>query len=153
MRFGPSRDDLRIVGEVLEELGIDGISGRMTNELSGGQQQTVIIARALAQRPRLLLLDEPTASLDVRHQLDMLDLIQRQNETGIPSIIAIHDLNLAVRYCRHFIMLKEGKVLHAGGPGILTRETIREVYDIEADIIPRDAGPIVYPFRAAARPT
>lgn len=145
MRFGPARRDLRIVEDVLEELGIAAISGRMTNELSGGQRQTVVIARALAQNPRVLLLDEPTASLDIRHRLDMLDLIRKQNEAGITSIISMHDLNLAARYCRHFVMLKDGTVRYAGGRDVLTPETIREIYDIEVEIIRRNGAVIVHP--------
>jgi len=146
MRFGPSKRDLQIVERVLEELGIDDISSRMTNELGGGQRQTVVIARALAQKPHLLLLDEPTSSLDIRHKLDMLDLIRKQNDTGITSIVAIHDLNLAARYCRHFIMLKDGRVRYTGGQEILTPDTIREIYDIEVEIIQRDSGLIVHPL-------
>lgn len=145
MRFGPSKKDLEIVDGVLRELGIDDISHRMTNELSGGQRQTVVIARALAQRPRVLLFDEPTSSLDIRHQLDVMELIRRQNRRGITSIIAIHDLNLASRFCQDLVMLKEGKVRYTGGREILTRDNIKEIYDVDVELIERGDDLIIHP--------
>ena len=146
MRFGPGRRDLEIVEEVLRELDIEDISQRMTNELRGGQRQTVAIARALAQRPRVLLFDEPTSSLDIKHQLEVMHLIRRQNKRGITSVIAIHDLNLAARYCQDFIMLKEGKVRYTGGREVIKPENIRDIYGVDVEIISRGGDIIIHPI-------
>ncbi|NMB40369.1 MAG: ABC transporter ATP-binding protein, partial [Firmicutes bacterium] len=102
----------------------------------------VLIARALAQEPDVILLDEPTSNLDLRHQLEVLNLIKEQAEKGITSIVAIHDLNLAARYCDKFVMLKKGIVYAAGGAEILHPENIESVYQVKVSAI-SDSGRVV----------
>ena len=101
----------------------------------------MIIARALAQEPKVLLLDEPTKNLDIRHSLDIMSLIRGMNEEGELTVITVlHDLDLATRYCRRVVLLKDGKVFRDGDiGGVLTPENIGSVFDIRSRIH-RDAG-------------
>ena len=118
------------VWEVLKILGLESLALRDFKEISGGQQQQVIIARALAQNSNILLLDEPTSDLDIRHQLEVMEIIRKlTRERNISAIIAIHDLNLASRYSDQVIMLYNNKIFAAGSPcSVLTPENIAKVY-------------------------
>ena len=106
------------------------ISERFIDELSGGERKRVFIARALAQEPEVILLDEPTANLDIHHQVDFLDLILNLNrEKGLTIAMASHDLNIASEYCDRLILLREGRIYKIGSPReVITRENIEEVY-------------------------
>ena len=108
---------------------------RNINELSAGERQRVIIAKALCQRPVLLFLDEPTAHLDISYKIEILDLIKHLNETtGLTAAIVLHDLNLASEYCSRMILLKSGRIIKDGTSSeVLTKKNIDEVY--ETDII------------------
>ena len=130
--------DKQITSRIIHQLNIEDIAMKDVNKLSGGQRQRVFIARALAQQPEILLLDEPTANLDLRHQLEVLQLLGSVSQDNITTLVAIHDLNLAARYCSHFIMLKEGKIFSSGGREILTKENIEALYDIEVNIFHAD---------------
>ncbi|MBC7130112.1 ABC transporter ATP-binding protein, partial [Candidatus Bathyarchaeota archaeon] len=104
-----SEKDVEIVAEILKLLGIEELATRHFNELSGGEQQKVVIARALAQQPQILLLDEPTSNLDIKHQLEVLDLIRNLSRSMKLSVVmAMHDLNLASRYSDKIVMMKKG---------------------------------------------
>ena len=129
--------DKEIVSEILVSLRLEELAGRFFDELSGGERQKVLIARALAQEPEVLLLDEPTSNLDLRHQLEVMKLIQELvKERGLSAVIAIHDLNLAARFSDKLIFLKRGKILAAGRPEeVLTSEIIREVYGVSAFVL------------------
>ncbi|AKB35763.1 Vitamin B12 ABC transporter, ATPase component BtuD [Methanosarcina siciliae C2J] len=142
-----SRDDVEITGAALKLLNLEQVALRSHSELSGGQQQRVLIARALAQQSRVLLLDEPTSKLDIRHQLEVMDIIRTLvDERGLLSILVIHDLNLASRYSDRLIMLKEGKIYAAGAPAsVLTKENIRAVYGVEAAVVLEDNLPHIIP--------
>lgn len=137
----PSGHDFEVVSEVLNLLGINEFALRDINELSGGERQKVIIARAVAQEAEVLLLDEPTSHLDLRHQLEVLELIGKlAKQRGITVILALHDLNLAARYSSKIIMLKEGRVHAIGTPEeVITKENIKRVYGVKSEII-RGAG-------------
>ena len=87
---------------------------RTLDTLSGGERQRVFVARALAQQPRILLMDEPTANLDILHQLKVLDLVRRLVADGLTAVAAIHDLNMAARYCDKLVLLSSGRVLAVG---------------------------------------
>ncbi|NLB75881.1 MAG: ABC transporter ATP-binding protein [Crenarchaeota archaeon] len=105
-------------------------------ELSGGEQQRVLIARSLAQEAKVLLLDEPTSNLDIRHQLEVMDLTRKlvSNER-LSAAIAIHDLNLAARFCDRIVMMRDGKIFAAGTPSdVLTAGNIRSVYGVKVKI-------------------
>jgi iron complex transport system ATP-binding protein len=136
-----STRDKEVVSQILVLMGLEDMVMRQFNELSGGERQKVLIARALAQEPEVLLLDEPISNLDLRHQLEVLNLISAAvKEKNISAIMAMHDLNLASRFSDRMIFLKEGKVYTIGKPiAVLTAENIREVYGVEA-IINKDSG-------------
>ena len=107
-KWGPLviRECKRLVSNVLEDLEIDDLAPRYLNELSGGQKQMVSIAQSLVREPKVLLMDEPTSSLDLQHQLEVLDLIRDVTiEREITTLIALHDLNLAARYADYFVAM------------------------------------------------
>ena len=117
-------------------------------QLSGGEKQLAAIARALAQEPKLLLLDEPTSHLDITHQVQVLNLIQRLNsELGLTVLMIIHDLNLAGEYCDHLVMMNDGKIYISGKPEeVMTYKTIEEVYNtvVIAKTNPLSKKPVIF---------
>ena len=127
---GESKVDRQLVANALELVGITELKERRFDELSGGERQKVILAMALAQQPKLLLLDEPIVHLDIAHQIEILELIRRLNvEQGLTVIGAMHDLNLAALYFDRLILLKEGMVSADGTPAqVLTEARIKEVF-------------------------
>ena len=143
-----SEKDNEKVLEALKLLEIEQFALRDFNELSGGQQQKVLIARALAQEADVLLLDEPTSNLDIRHQLEAMDIIKKLvKEKGISAIMAIHDLNLGSRYSDRVIMLNGGTIIDAGNPSsVLTPENIKQVYGVEAVVRNESGRPYIVPI-------
>ena len=140
--------DREVVAEVLTLLGLEKFCNRDFNELSGGERQKVLIARALAQEPEVLLLDEPTSNLDLRHQLEVLGLVRSiVKEKGMAAVMAIHDLNLAARFSDKLAFLHRGRIHDVGEPAeVLTQENIRSVYGVEA-LISEDSGiPYIIPL-------
>ncbi len=132
-RFQKEKEnDRQIVCNAMEVTGVKHLAKQSAQNLSGGERQRVIIARALAQEPELLLLDEPTANLDINYQVEFLNLVRRLNrEKGITVIAAIHDLNLAAQFFDHFVLLAEKKILDVGKPEtVLTTENISFAYGI-----------------------
>jgi iron complex transport system ATP-binding protein len=131
---GPA--DLAIARQALASTGTSAFEARPFATLSGGEKQRVVIASALAQGPELLLLDEPTASLDLGHQLDVQLLLAALNrDDRVTMVLSTHDLNLAAALCRHLILLRDGRVI-AQGPtdDVLTPETVRALYGVDADV-------------------
>ena len=129
--------DLDIVYDTLRLLNIEHLALRSFDELSAGQHQKVMLARGLVQEPRILLLDEPTSNLDIKHQMEVTrilrDLSQQKN---ILVIMISHDLNIAAKYSDTIIMLAKGSIFAIGTPSeVLTRENIKEVYDVDSEII------------------
>lgn len=129
--------DRQAVDSAMELIGIEKLRGRFFNELSGGERQKAILAMALVQEPRLLLLDEPTAHLDINHQTELLELVKRLNqEQGITVLGAMHDLNLAALYFQRLVLLKEGRIFADGPPNnVLTEETIKEVFSASVQVM------------------
>jgi len=148
--WASSGEDEERVWDVIDLLGLEDIALHLFNELSGGQQQKVLIARALVQDTELMLLDEPTSNLDVWHQLDVMrivsDLVYRQ---GITALMAVHDLNMASRYSDLIVLMKKGRIHVAGSPGeVLTPEHIAEVYGVEAEVQrPNNGNPVIIPLQ------
>ncbi|MGE0703520.1 MAG: ABC transporter ATP-binding protein [Vicinamibacterales bacterium] len=129
-------DDLAIARDALRATGTEAFEDRSFSTLSGGEKQRVVIASALAQSPEMLLLDEPTASLDIGHQFDVQQLLGRLNrDHAVTMILSTHDLNFAAALCRRLVLLRGGRVLAAGPtPEVLTPEAVRALYDVDADV-------------------
>lgn len=126
-------EDYRIVEEALKTVGMASFAERSFSTLSGGEQQRVILARALAQQTECLILDEPTNHLDITHQLQLLKLVKQLDVTVIS---AIHDLNMAAAFCDRLYALKEGEIVGNGTPEeVLTREFIRDIYQVETELV------------------
>jgi len=120
-------DDIRVARQAMEETDVMHVAHRLINEVSGGERQRAIIARALTQEPRVLLLDEPTAHLDLNHQLDICAILRRLKEQrGLSVILVSHDLNLASQYCDRLLLLKEGRIFRMGTPAEVIRADVLE---------------------------
>ena len=128
--------DLAVAQRAMEQTEVHGLATREVHALSGGERQRVILARALAQEPRVLLLDEPTAFLDIKHQVAVYDLIrQLSREQGLAVVAILHDLNLAALYCDRLALLKAGRVFCQGTPDqVLTYANVKAVYETEVYI-------------------
>lgn len=140
-RFAPLTAACRsAIARAMSLTGVTQFASRRTTELSGGELQRVYLARALAQEPKLLLLDEPTSNLDVKYQIELLEIVSElQRDNGLTVIMAIHDLTWALRYCTHALLLHNGR-LAAAGPvsSVLTEERIAQVFGVRMH---RMAGP------------
>ncbi|MDZ4655096.1 MAG: ABC transporter ATP-binding protein [Coriobacteriia bacterium] len=134
--WSPSDDDLRIVSENIARLDLSEFTLRDVNQLSGGERQKVLIARALSQEPNVLLLDEPTSNLDIRHQLGVMrHLREIVVGKGLLALMAIHDLNLASQYSDYVVMMHGGQVYAQGSPNeVFTRENIQTTYGVDVAI-------------------
>jgi len=133
--------DLRVAEEVLHETELADLSARLMNELSGGERQRAVLARALATEAAFLLLDEPTANLDVSHQATLLTLVRNRCDCHeAAALVVTHDINLAAQFADHILLMKHGKVIEAGPPkAVLTPELLREVFGVTVLV---DAHPV-----------
>ena len=133
---GESREDARIVDEAIEKVGLTHLASRHINTMSGGERQRVMIARALAQTPRILLMDEPTLHLDISTQLEALDLIyELSKKSGLTVVIVSHDLPMVAKYCDRIAMIHDHKVMCCGTPEeVLSPENMRIVFNIDAEL-------------------
>ena len=128
--------DREAVDAALRDVDAAGLASRAINELSGGELQRVLIARTLAAQTPVLLLDEPFANLDVRHCLDILEILRAQAREGRTVVVSVHDLNLAHRYCDELLLLYEGEILAQGNAGsVLTPRLIEEAFGVHAQIL------------------
>ena len=136
MKFGFTEKDHQIVHSAMDRLNLDPLRGRFLNQLSGGERQKVMLARALAQQPKLLLLDEPTSSLDIHNQYQVLEIVRELcHHDGLTAVVVIHDLNLALRFCDRFLLLRQGQVYAYGDYRILTPEALKAVYQIDGRVV------------------
>jgi iron complex transport system ATP-binding protein len=135
-------DDIRLAREALASTGTAALESRAFDTLSCGEKQRVVIAVALAQAADILLLDEPTASLDLAYQLEIAALVRKLNaERGVTIVISTHDLTLASAVCAELVMLRDGCVLAAGSTAqVLTPENVRTLYDVDADVHVHEAS-------------
>ncbi|MCI7713604.1 MAG: ABC transporter ATP-binding protein [Clostridiales bacterium] len=146
MKWGVSQHDRAVVADILRQLELEPFAMRYLDQLSGGEQQKILLARALVQEPKLLLLDEPTSSLDLKNQYEVLGLVRRFcRERNITAVLVIHDLNLALRFCDRFLFLHGGRVLAFGGPEAVTPANIRAVYGMDAAVEQVRGVPVVIP--------
>jgi len=147
VRWKIGNHDLKIVDAALRRLGLAHLQLRYIDQISGGELQKVALARALVQEPGLLLLDEPTSSLDLRNQIAILTLLRRVvDEHGIAGIMTMHDLNTALRFAHKFLLLKDGAVFATGRVKELTSDMVAEVYGLRVDIHTIGGYPIVVPM-------
>ncbi len=142
IKWGVQKRDLQIVDDVLVDLELEDLADRYLDEISGGQRQKTGIARALAQEPQILMLDEPISALDIRYQFEVLQLVRSLAiEKGHLVILVLHDLELAARFSDTMLLLKEGKVWGDGTPNqVLTTKSLRDVYGVEAIINQTNLG-------------
>ncbi len=135
IRINPTAEDHRITEDIIKRMGLSSFTLRYIDELSGGELQKVMLARALAQQPKVLMLDEPTSNLDLKNQYEVMRIVRDiAIEDRLCVIIVIHDLNLAIRYCDRFLFIKDSFVHSFGGVEIVNSEAIREVYGMEVTI-------------------
>ena len=150
LQFLETKEDVEIADRAIALTGIGDLKDRRMGELSGGERQLAFLARALAQEPQVLLLDEPTAHLDIGHQIQIMDLLRRLNrEDFLTIIVVLHDLNLAGLYSERLILLREGHLHKIGPPQrVLTAAVIQEVYRTAVTIIetPVANRPFVFPL-------
>jgi iron complex transport system ATP-binding protein len=142
-----SAKDLEVADNVLQLLELERYAMRYIDELSGGELQKVVIARALAQEPDLLLLDEPTSNLDIKNQLEVIDIIKKVVKIQqIAAVVTMHDLNLALRFADKFIMLKDGAIFAMGGLEVMIPENLEQVYSVPVAIEKIGDVPVVVPL-------
>lgn len=147
IQWDATAQDRQIAMDMIHRMKLDDFVLRNMTELSGGEAQKVMLARALAQQPRLLLLDEPTSNLDPRNQHEVLRTVREiARENNICVITVLHDLNLAIRYCDRFLFLKDAQLYSYGGMEAVTPDTIGEVYDMHVHIIEAMGIPFIVPF-------
>ena len=147
MKGGPSKEDRRIVENALERLDLAKCALRYTDELSGGEYQKMVLARAFVQRADTLLLDEPTNNLDPANQQEVMREVRDEVDgRGIAAAAVLHDINLALRYCDRFLFLADGRVDAVGDQGIVTPEQIERIYGMKSDVIEHRGRCLVVPL-------
>lgn len=147
IRWRVSDHDLKIVDAALKRLGLTNLALRSIERISGGELQKVAVARALVQEPRLLLLDEPTSSLDLKNQYAILSMVRHVvEEHEIAAIMTMHDLNLALRFAHKYICLKNGSIQSAGHIKDISAEVVRDVYGVPVEIHHIRGCPTIFPL-------
>lgn len=144
IKWGITDEDIKTCDRMMDLVGISSFKLKYINELSGGEVQKVMLARALVQKPKLLLLDEPTSNLDPKNQHEMMRLVKDiGREEGISVLVAIHDINLALKYCDNFLFIKDGLVYSYGDKSTITEELLEEVYGIKVKLVDVDKRKVV----------
>ncbi|NLM51313.1 MAG: ABC transporter ATP-binding protein [Firmicutes bacterium] len=147
IKFEPAPEDFRIVETIIKQLNLEDLALRYIDELSGGELQKVMLARALAQQPQVLLLDEPTSNLDLSNQYEVLAIVREiAKKEHISVLMVLHDLNLALRYCDRFLFLKNNRIFAYGGMEVMTPQNIEEVYGVPVDVQEINGIKVVIPF-------
>ncbi len=147
-------EDERLVDEALEEFGIADYSKRRLTELSSGEKARVLLAKGVVQQPKVMLVDEPSAHLDLKYKLQVMESLRALARSGITVITASHDINLLTKYCDKIILLSKGEIVDFGTPSeVVTEDVIREVYGVEVSIIKKDDVIFILPLRPAKEGT
>lgn len=144
----PSAADFQIAKEAMAQTGVLDLARRSLHQLSGGERQRVLLARAFAQQTPVLLLDEPTAHLDLEHQIRLCELLRAKAREGVSCVAILHDLNLAANYCDYVYVLSQGVLVKKGPPSLVfTEELIKKVYNISALTLqhPQTGRPVIVP--------
>ncbi len=148
IKWSASQRDLRVVEDIINVMGLNHLANRNANQLSGGEIQKIILARALAQEPKVLLLDEPTSNLDLKNQLQVMDLMKKAVRTqGLTAVVSIHDINLAFRYADYFLMLKDHRIYTLAPKEHITAKIIEDVYGISVAMGTIDGYRVVLPLQ------
>jgi iron complex transport system ATP-binding protein len=144
---GETKEDYVKAAKALEEAGVAHLKDRLVTELSGGEWQMMILARALCQQADIMLLDEPVTGLDIRHQVHIMGTVKRlAAERGISVVCVLHDLNLALSYCDQIVLLKDGAVFAEGAPGdVLTHDTLETVYSTKIHVLSGEGQTFILP--------
>ncbi|MEA1968123.1 MAG: ABC transporter ATP-binding protein [Thermodesulfobacteriota bacterium] len=146
IRWRVSDDDIKKVDAAVKRLGLGHLAMKYTDQMSGGELQKVSIARALVQQTDLLLLDEPTSSLDMRNQAEILSLIKRVvKEHNVAAVMTMHDLNTALRYADKYIFLRNGSIFGAGDVKEICSKMVEAVYGISVEILHHNGNPVIIP--------
>ena len=144
IKWALESEDFKKCDEVIHQMGLDSFKQRMVDELSGGELQKVMIARALVQDPKVLILDEPTSNLDPKNQHDVLSLVQSiARSHQIAVLIVLHDVTHALRYCDQFLMLKNGEVYSFGDKSSVSEKAIFDIYGVKSNIVEINGQKIV----------
>ena len=145
--WSTSEKDLKIVDAVVKRLKMEDLAMRYIDQMSGGELQKISIARSIVQEPRLLLLDEPTSSLDLKNQQDILKMVcEVVRGHKVSAVMTLHDINTALRFSDRFLMLKDNRVFAAGGSEIINPENIRAVYGVSVAVESVTGGSVVVPI-------
>jgi len=148
IKWAASEQDLLMVERILERLGLAGLARRTMDQLSGGERQKVIIARALVQEPDVMILDEPTSNLDLKNQLQVMGIVSEAvRGRNISAVVSLHDVNLALRFADDVLTIQNGRIRDCLPAGAVTADTIREVYGVEAIVGRLDGYPVVIPVQ------
>ena len=149
LNWKPTQHDIDMVMDIIVQLEMADMAMRDINELSGGERQKVVIAKAIVQEPRILLFDEPTTYLDLKYQLRIMEFIRALvSDKSLCAIITTHDLNLALRYSNQLAVLKDGGIIVSGDTAVLTEEVILDVYGVEAYLHQGLDRPFMVPLKA-----
>ena len=148
-----SRADIEAAEQILTELGLAEFAMRPLHQLSGGERQRILVARALAQDPQIMLLDEPTSNLDLHYQLETMELMEKTaREKQIGVIAVIHDLNAVLRYADEVILLDRGGILASGAPGeVINRALVAESFQVDAAFTRAEGIPVMVPLRSVVK--
>lgn len=151
IKWSITNEDITLVSEMLQRLDLTDYAMRSVQALSGGQQQRVALARALCQQPEILLLDEPTANLDLHQQIKIMEHLTDLAKEGIIVIITIHDINLAMQFCHRALMLENGRLFANGGREVFTRQNISKLFQTDVELLENGEHVFVVPKRERKR--
>ncbi|MFO7968143.1 MAG: ABC transporter ATP-binding protein [Archaeoglobaceae archaeon] len=144
----PAKNDFEIAERCLKQVGIESLKDRLYSNLSGGEKQKVLLARIFTQQASTLLLDEPTAHLDISSQIEIMEILRERTLEDFSALIAVHDINLATTFCDRILMVKDGKIAYSGGPEVVTPQSIKDVFGAHVKVREQAGRPFVIPTAA-----